>query len=715
MAIKKLLKKYFGYDSFRPLQKEIINNVLDKQDSFVLMPTGGGKSLCYQLPALQFEGLTLVISPLIALMKDQVDTLKANGIEAEFINSSLSRENLANVKQKILNEQVKILYVAPERLALASFQQFLGQIQQVSLIAIDEAHCISEWGHDFRPEYRNLKNLKLLFPDVPIIALTATATLKVRKDILNQLNIKEAKTFVSSFDRPNLKIKVLSKQNSYDKIFHLLKKYKGESVIIYCFSRKDTEHIAESLKADGFSALAYHAGLNSEVRKKNQELFVKDEVDIIVATLAFGMGIDKPDVRMVIHHTFPKTLESYYQEIGRAGRDSLDSECVLLYSLGDKNKHEFFHNEIANSKELQVAKDKLEQMIEFCQIRSCRKKYILNYFGEELKSDNCGACDICLTEDKIVDATIITQKILSAVIRLKNSWGKSHVVKVLRGSNCKKVKELGHHKLSVFGIVKNYSDKEVKFFIDQLIGQNLLKIEGKQFPLLKITQQGLTFLKNREKIKLAVLPDEEILPEKSKQVLDFNQDLFEKLRVLRKNIAEKANIPPFIVFGDKTLQEMAYYLPMEEFELGKISGVGQQKLQNYGPDFLELIKKFVRENNLTPIKIKQKQPSKRKMKRDLGRYQITKKLIKEKLPLEEVARRQDFTKGTIVRHLQVLMEEGCDLSWQYLLPSEKICRKVLIALEQNQEFGLKAVYQSLDEKISYETIRLVRLMEKNNE
>ncbi|MBI2057353.1 ATP-dependent DNA helicase RecQ [Candidatus Pacearchaeota archaeon] len=390
-----LLKQYFGYDEFRPMQLEIIKNTLEKKDSLVIMPTGGGKSICYQLPTLKFEGLTLVISPLISLMKDQVDGLKANGINAEYINSSLSQEEIMDIQKRIQGKKVKLLYIAPERLASEDFIIFLSMLK-ISLIAIDEAHCISEWGHDFRPEYRNLKSLRAVFPESPIIALTATATEKVRTDILKQLSLRDPKIFISSFNRKNLNLRVVEKKKSMERIVKILKEYRDKSAIIYCFSRKDSENIAEKLRCNGFNALPYHAGLNNEIKKHNQELFIKDKVNIIAATIAFGMGINKPDVRLIIHHTFPKTLEGYYQEIGRAGRDGLPSDCILFYSRGDKRKHEFFIDKIENKPAQNNARDKLLHVMNYCEDNSCRRKQTLKYFGEDFLEDNCGACDSCL-------------------------------------------------------------------------------------------------------------------------------------------------------------------------------------------------------------------------------------------------------------------------------------------------------------------------------
>ena len=491
--MKELLKRYFGYDTFRPLQEEIIGSVMQKRDALVIMPTGGGKSLCYQLPALRLDGITLVVSPLISLMKDQVDALKANGIAAELVNSTLTYAEIMRVQDRAQRGDLKILYLAPERLALPDFRGFLRTLN-VSLVAVDEAHCISEWGHDFRPDYRTLGDLRRSMPAVPFIALTATATERVRHDIVSQLGLKEPQQFIASFDRPNLRYVVRPKQRAFDQLMQLLTERKGESAIIYCFSRKDTEELADRLRDEGFKALPYHAGMDGETRGRNQEGFIRDEADIIVATIAFGMGIDKPDVRLVVHQELPKSLEAYYQQTGRAGRDGLPSDCVLFYSYGDKIKQDFFINQINDEAERQSAQAKLAQVIEFCELRRCRRKYLLEYFGDnslasgaDAGSYNCGGCDVCLAELEDFDATVISQKILSAVVRTGERFGAGYIAQVLRGSKVERVLRLGHDKLSVYGIVDDFEDGDIREVCGMLLEKGLLHKNSGEYATLGVT------------------------------------------------------------------------------------------------------------------------------------------------------------------------------------------------------------------------------------
>ena len=585
------LKHYFGYDNFRPMQKEIINNVLQKKDTFVLMPTGGGKSLCFQFPALKLEGLTLVISPLIALMKDQVDSLKSNGIPAEFINSSLSYPEILDIKLRVNKGEIKLLYVAPERLKSDEFKEFLKNAN-LSLIAVDEAHCISEWGHEFRPDYRNLNQLRTFFPEIPIIALTATATKKVKEDIVNQLSLNNPEIFVSSFNRENLNFLVMKKKNSFDKILELIKDKKNEPIIIYCFSRKETEKMSSDLNERGYKAIFYHAGLDDKTRKRNQELFQKDEVNIIVATIAFGMGIDKSNVRMVIHCTFPKTLEGYYQEIGRAGRDGLSSDCIMFYSIADKRKHNFFIDEIKDEKTRINKKEKLNQMIQYSESLICRRKFILDYFGEEFKKEKCGSCDICLEEKELFDATEISKNILSSINLTGSYFGVNYIVNVLKGKES--VKDW-HKKLFVFGIEKNLTDEEIKEIISNLINLDFIKKSQGDYPTLSLTFKGRNFLDNEEKIEFEKIKRKPKVETKVVGELTYDKELFEKLRILRKQIADENKVPPFVVFGDVSLREMSYHLPKDKISFSKIKGVGRMKLEELGDKFLEVINNHVEE------------------------------------------------------------------------------------------------------------------------
>ncbi len=707
------LKKYFGYDKFRPLQEKIINNVLKNNDSFVLMPTGGGKSLCFQLPALKMPGLTLVISPLIALMKDQVDTLQANGIKAEFINSSLSQAQIDNIVENIKNNQTKILYIAPERLAIANFKIFLQSLN-ISLIAIDEVHCISEWGHDFRPDYRNLSSLKKEFPSTPLIALTATATPKVKNDIIHLLNLKKAKVFTSSFDRKNLYLDVINKKNAFPKLVNLLEKYRNESVIIYCHSRKETEKIASNLKLNGFSARAYHAGLEVNKRKSVQDSFVKDRTNIIVATIAFGMGIDKPDVRLIVHYTFPKTLEGYYQEIGRAGRDGLDSKCVIFYTYADVRKHEFFINRIDDNHLAEISRNKLSDMLNFCELSTCRKKYLLKYFAEEMKTDNCQACDICLTKREKFDATMVVQKILSTIIRTNSRFGKNYIIDVILGKNTQKIKINQHEQLSVFGIVDDLGNDELSQIIKQLIDLDCIQKSEGQYPTLSLSKKGIQFLKNKETLELNK-PTTDIVsrPKSQKASLNYNQDLFQILRNLRKDLAEQANVPPFVIFGDKSLMEMAYYFPKTKDDFARITGVGTKKLAEFNEAFLGLIHNFLKNNNVSPAEFSTQintSTTKQIRIRKPQYHQKTKELINKKIPIERIAKNQGKKIDTIVNHIEKLTDAGEKLDLEYLkLPKDRYAEISEAFFEIGDE-KLKPVYEYLNGKFAYDELKLVRVL-----
>ena len=658
--MRDLLKQYFGYDDFLPLQEEIISSVLEARDGLVLMPTGGGKSLCYQLPALRLDGLTLVVSPLIALMKDQVDGLKSNGIPAAFLNSSLTFAEMRRVQAQAQQGVLKILYVAPERLSNPAFQDFLARLK-VSLVAVDEAHCISVWGHDFRPEYRRLGELRQSLPGVPFLALTATATERVRGDILGQLQLSQPQAYIASFNRANLNYSVVPKRrDSFDTLLALLQKHKGESGIIYCTSRKETESMAARLRGKGFDAQPYHAGLDDEVRRQTQERFIRDQVSIIVATIAFGMGIDKPDIRLLVHYSMPKSLEGYYQETGRAGRDGLPSDCVLLYTYGDAAKQEYFFDEIEDEAERRNARQKLAQVVEFCQLHTCRRKYILGYFGEEWAEENCGGCDICLTPREEFDATIIAQKILSAVIRTGQRFGIGHVSGVLRGANTKAIRQRDHAKLSVYGIAEEFSDLEIKEIAGLLVAEGLLFKNSGEYPTFGVSEAGRSFLSNRESLTLSKPKrEEEKASSASREALDYDQALFDALRELRSRTAAEKQVPPYVIFGDATLQQMAHYFPQSRESLSRISGVGARKLEVFGDAFLSVIVDFARSNNLKEkaVPVRRKKGSSRV--REAGStYDQTRQLLQKGMTVEEAAQHRGISQSTITRHIERLIRSG---------------------------------------------------------
>ncbi len=600
------LKQYFGYDEFRFPQKEIITDVLNKKDVFVLMPTGGGKSLCYQLPALMQEGLTVVISPLIALMKDQVDSLKQNGIRAEFFNSSLSSSEKDRVKSELLNKKLSLLYVAPERLMQESFLEILRNLP-INLFAIDEAHCISEWGHDFRPEYRNLSKIKQLFSNIPIIALTATATPRVKEDILKQLHLNQASKYQASFNRTNLFYLIEEKTNTLDQCLKFLKKHPGESGIIYCHSRNNVENLTESLQKNNVNALAYHAGLDDSTRKANQDRFIKEETVVMVATVAFGMGIDKPNVRFIIHADLPSNLERYYQETGRAGRDGLDSECLLLFSLGDREKIKFFINQKEDPIEQEIAGIQLKNMINYASGSKCRRFGLLEYFGESFDEQNCKACDNCLSPKETFDGTEVSQKILSCIFRVGQRFGTKYVSDVLTGKRSAQIRQNRHDSLSTFNIVKDFNGRQLQSFMQELAGNGyLLQTDGK-YPVLRLTPKSTPVLKGREKIYLTK-PAVSLISTKSStyEAIPFNMTLFNILRDLRRELASEQNLPPYIIFSDASLKEMATYYPRTKAEFSQIKGVGEQKLNQYGEIFIKQIDSYCAPQGL---KSEQKKPS----------------------------------------------------------------------------------------------------------
>ena len=594
-----LLKQFFGFSSFRPLQEEIIRDALAGHDVLALLPTGGGKSLCFQLPALARAGLTVVVSPLISLMKDQVDALQASGVPATFLNSSLKSDESRARLHALHQGEFRLLYVAPERMMLSGFLSDLRR-WNVNLLAIDEAHCISEWGHDFRPEYRRLAELRQQFPEVPLMALTATATERVRLDIVKQLRLREGRSYVASFNRPNLTYRVLAKNKAYEQVLHFVNLRPNESGIVYCQSRKSAESVAARLSDDGVSAKPYHAGLDAKERSMNQELFLRDEVRVICATIAFGMGINKPNVRFVVHHDLPKNVEGYYQETGRAGRDGLPSECLLLFSAGDAVKYSRFIDDVSDEKQRQIATIQLRQMVQFAESNECRRVALLRYFGEEFRESNCGGCDNCLTPRETYDGTLAGQKFLSCVYRVREksgiNFGLNQIVEVLTGADSENILKWDHHTVSTYGIGRELSRVEWRSIGRELVRLGYLRQVAEKFNVLQMTDQGQAALRERQPIGLTKSAAVTKPAQRRAGEISCDEALFEQLRRLRKRLADESGVPPYIVFSDVSLRQMARYYPSNEAEFAQISGVGEQKLKRFGKRFISEIAAHLRAN-----------------------------------------------------------------------------------------------------------------------
>ena len=706
--IEQALKQYFGHESFRAGQREIIEYALDGCDAFVLMPTGGGKSLVYQLPALLMRGLTVVISPLIALMQDQVDRMRANGLPASFVNSTLSSVQRIERERAALNGQLKLLYVAPERLVSGNFLSFLDQVERtvgLSLIAVDEAHCVSEWGHDFRPEYRQLGQLRLRYPQVPMMALTATATERVRQDILEQLQLSDPHIHIASFNRPNLYYEVRQKnKTSFGELVQLLREKPDEPVIIYCQSRKSVDELSKSLRNQGIRALPYHAGMTNEQRTENQSRFIRDDVSVLVATIAFGMGIGKPDVRAVIHYDLPRNLEGFYQESGRAGRDGLPALCIIFFNHGDRAKIEYMIGQKTDEQEQRIARQQLQQMVAYSESSICRRRVLLGYFGETLRGDNCGNCDNCQSESTTEDRTSDARKFLYTVAKTGQRFGFRHIVDVLRGANNQKIRDYRHDQLPIYGIGKDQSADEWQRIGRSLIHQGLLTETTDGYPVLRLNELSMEVLRKERTVEMiAHAKPEQKRQVKSKDTSDSqaNEELFQRLRTLRKHIADELNVPPYVVFADLSLRSMAQRRPQSRSQFAQIPGVGSNKLDLYSEAFINEIRDYRLET--ASQRPKNSAPS----VNGCMTHQLTLSLYRRGLSIDEIASERNLKPNTIQSHLIELVESGEAIDIDRLVPSEHYA-VIVDALHQVGDDLLKPVKEILGDEYSYEEIRLVR-------
>ncbi|AVQ71471.1 ATP-dependent DNA helicase RecQ [Microcystis aeruginosa NIES-1211] len=689
-SLEKALKYHFGYDQFRPNQRQIIEAALNNQDLLVIMPTGGGKSLCFQLPALIKKGVTVVVSPLIALMQDQVTALADNGIGATFLNSTLNAKQVRERESLILQGKIKLLYVAPERLLSPSFLDFLAVIDNylgLACLAVDEAHCVSDWGHDFRPEYRQIKQVRQRFPSVPILALTATATQQVREDIIQQLGLRDTSIHTASFNRPNLYYEVQPKTSkSYQQLYQYIKGQKG-SGIVYCISRKTVDKVAEQLQKDGIDALPYHAGMDDRERSENQTRFIRDDVQIMVATIAFGMGINKPDVRFVVHYDLPRNLEGYYQESGRAGRDGEPAKCTLFFSFADARKIEYFINQKTEQNEQQKARQQLRQVLDYAEGTECRRSSVLGYFGESF-AGNCGNCDNCRNGKNNQDWTIEAQKFLSCVARTGQKFGMMHIINVLRGRKGERISQYQHHLLSTYGIGKDKTVEEWKRLSRSLVQQNILVETEDDFRILKLNQHSWEVMRKQRSVFIAVpqKANGQIVGDDNPNMVESDL-LFERLRQLRKKIADSQGVPPYVIFHDSSLRLMAQSKPRNLGQFRQISGVVHSKVQQYGDIFIAAINDFC-QDSLPSTQF------------------LTLQYYQDGLNAEEIARKRSLKVSTIYEHLAKLLEAGYEIDINQLVSKNKQ-EYIRLAIKKVGDQSLKTLKENLGDNYSYEEIKLV--------